>query len=162
MNKRSILMAVGIAAVALLASACSIDVERNADGSLQVEGVITEADLAAELERDPQNENVSVDVGDGYMFVTADHTELDGSTHAISFRADLGVAENTLTVEVSEATWDEFPIPQPFVDQFNAELARAIERAARQHPDAALLSVDLSGDELAMEWRIETPESKGS
>ena len=162
MRKRSILTAVGIAALALVASACSIDIERNADGSLQVDGVITEQSLAAELERDPKNENVTVDILDGYFVVAADHTEFDGSTHAIAFRADLGVADGTLTVEISEATWDDFPIPQSFVDQFNAELARAIERAARQHPDATLIAVSVGGDEVAMEWRIETPESRGS
>ncbi len=162
MGKRSIFMAVGLATVALVVSACSIDVERNADGSLQVDTVITEQSLAAELERDPQNDNVSVDILDGYIVATADHTGIEGDTHAVSFRADVGVEDGTLTVQVSEVTFDGFPIPQSFVDQWNAELARAIERAARQHPDASLLSVSLSGDELAMEWRIETPESKGS
>ena len=162
MGKRSILTAVGIAALALVASACSIDVERNADGSLQVDAVVTEQSMAAELERDPFNENVVVDIADGYLTASADRKGLGGNTNFVSFRADLSVAGETLTVSVSEATFDGFPIPESIVAQWNDDLARAIERAARQHPDAELVSVTLANDELAMEWRIETPESKGS
>lgn len=162
MGTRSILTAAGIAAFALIVGACSIDVERNADGSLQVDAVITEASLAAELENDPFNENVTVDITDGYLLATVDRIDASGEADAVAFRADLGVADGHLTVIVSEATFDGFPIPETFVERWNAELARAIERAARQHPDAELISVELAGDELSMEWRIETPESTGS
>ena len=162
MGKRSILTAVGIAALALVASACSIDVERNADGSLNVDTVITEQSMAAELERDPRNENVVVDIVDGYIVASADHTGPGGRSNEVSFRADLGVANDRLTATVSEATFDGFPIPDSFVEQWNENLARAIERLAAQHPDASLVSVSLGDDELAMQWRIETPESKGS
>ncbi len=162
MNTKSMSMAVGVAAVALLASACSIDVARNADGSLQVDAVISEESLAGELERDPQNENVTVDIRDGFVLVTADRTDVRGVTGAVAFRADLGVADDHLTVTVSDAQFDGFPIPDTVVARWNEGLANAIERAARRHPDAALLAVDLAGDELALEWRVETPDSKSS
>ena len=161
MGKRSILTAVGIAALALVASACSIDVERNADGSLNVDTVITEQSMTTELERDPCNENVVVDIADGYIVASADRLGRGGSTNTISFRADLGVAGDRLTASVSEATFDGFPIPESLVEQWNEDLARAIERLAGQHPDASLVSVSIGDDELAMQWRIETPESKG-
>lgn len=162
MNTKSMSIAVGVAAVALLAGACSIDVERNADGSLQVDAVISEESLATELERDPQNENVVVDIRTGFLLVTTDRTDVRGVTSAVAFRADLGVSDDHLTVTVSDATFDGFPIPDSLVEQWNEGLATAIERAARRHPDASLQAVDLAGDELALEWRVDTPASKDS
>lgn len=160
MGKRTILTTVGIAAFALVASACSIDIERNTDGSLQVDGAITEAGLAAELERDPLNENVTVDIQDGFVLVGADRLDPAGGTNAVAFRVEVGVDAGHLDVAVSDATFDGFPIPEPFVEHWNRDLARALERASERHPDATLLSVDVGGGELAFEWRIETPESR--
>jgi hypothetical protein len=162
MGKRTILTAVGIAAFALVASACSIDIERNADGSLQVDGVITESSLAAELERDPLNQSVAVDIQEGFVLVEADRVDPAGGSNAVAFRVDVGVADGHLDVVVSEATFDGFPIPEPLVEHWNGDLARALERAGNRHPDATLLSVDVGGDELAFEWRIETPESRAN
>ncbi len=161
-RKKTLLVAVGIGLFALVAAACSIDVERNADGSLQVEAVVTEASLAAELERDALNEAVTVDIRDGYIQAEVDRLDPQGGSNAVAFRADVGVADEHLSVEVSEATIDGFPIPESFVDAWNGELARALERAGRRHPDASLVSVATAGDELTMEWRIETSESQGS
>ncbi len=163
MGKRTtILTAVAIAAFALVASACSIDIERNADGSLQVDAVVTEASLAAELERDPLNENVVIDIQDGFITAEADRIDPNGGSNAVSFRVDVGVADGGLTVVVSDATIDGFAIPQALVEHWNGDLARALERASRRHPDASLVSVSVGGDELTMEWRLDTPESKGN
>lgn len=162
MGRKSALVAAGIGLFALVASACSIDIERNADGSLQVEGVISEASLAAELERDQHNENVAVDIRNGYLAVDVDRIDPRDGRHDVSFRADVAAVDGGLQVVVSEATYDGFTIPESFVADWNAELADALERASRRHPDASLVSVTVGGDELAMEWRIETPESKGS
>ena len=160
MQRRKIMLAVSVAAVALLAGACSIDVERNADGSLAVSAVMTEQSIQQELEQDPQNDNVVVDIVDGYILVEADRTERNGTTAAVSFRADIALENDDLVVEVSDATYDGFSIPQSFVDLWNDGLAQALRRAANQHPDASLLSVELANDEMATEWRLETPDSR--
>ena len=44
--KNRMLLATGLAALGLFAGACQLDVERNADGSLQIEAIIAEADIA--------------------------------------------------------------------------------------------------------------------
>lgn len=120
----------------------------------------TESSLAAELERDPLNENVVVDVQEGYVLVEVDRLDAAGSANAVAFRVDVGVADGHLDVAVSKATFDEFPISEPMVEHWNRDLARALERASSRHPDATLVSVAVGGDERAFEWRIETPESR--
>ena len=162
MGRKSTLLAAGIGLFALVASACSIDIERNADGSLQVDAVVSEASLAAELERDQHNESVVVDIQDGYIAVDVDHIDPRDGRHDVAFRADVAAVDGGLEVVVSDATYDGFTIPESFVADWNAELAEALERASRRHPDASLVSVTTGSDELAMQWRIETPESKGS
>lgn len=162
MGRKSTLLAAGIGLFALVASACSIDVERNADGSLRVDAVVSESSLAAELERDPHNENVVVDVMDGFILVEADRIDARNRQIDVAFRADVSAEGGGLAVVVSDATFDGFSIPQSFVAEWNEALAAALERASRRHPDATLVAVSVGGDELAMKWRIETPESRGS
>jgi hypothetical protein len=160
MGKAKIALAASVAALALFASACSIDVERNADGSLGVAAVMTEESLETEIERDPQNESVELEITDGYVLAEVARIERDGRRALVTFRADIGLQDGDLVVAVSDAEYDGFPIPQSFVQVWNEELARALRTAANQHPDAALLSITVDDGQIATEWRLETPESQ--
>ena len=60
--------------LAVSTSACSIDVDRNADGSLQVSTTISETSLASEIEAgiaNPAIEDVDVNLPDGFVDVSA-------------------------------------------------------------------------------------------
>ena len=72
MNK--MFLVAGLAAFGLIAGACQLDVERNTDGSLQIEAVISEADIATEiaLGMEAEEGTVSVDLKNGYALVEAE------------------------------------------------------------------------------------------
>ena len=159
-------MLVAVTAFALLLGACSIDVERNADGSLQIETVLTEESLANEIAKgidDPDVESMTVDMKDGYALVDivgkSDRDIGDGKD-SISFRVDMFVDDDHLGVEVTNALWNDIEIPQELVDVWNEELAAELEASAKEDPDSTLVAVSLTEDALTMEFRVETDQSK--
>ncbi len=158
-------MLVAVAAFALLAGACSIDVERNDDGSLQIKTVLTEESLASEIAKgidDPNVNFMKVDMKNGYALVEIEAERESGfGVDNISFRVDMFVDDGHLGVNVTEAVWNEIPIPQDLVDIWNEELAAQLEADAKEDPDSTLVAVELTEDALTMEFRHETEESKG-
>ena len=158
-------MLVAVAAFALLAGACSIDVDRNDDGSLQIKTVLTEESLASEIAKgidDPNVNFMTVDMKDGYALVEIEADRESGfGVDNISFRVDMFVEDGHLGVNVTEAVWNEIPIPQELVDIWNEELAAQLEADAKEDPDSTLVAVDLTENALTMEFRHETEESKG-
>ncbi len=157
-------MLVVVTAFALLAGACSIDVERNEDGSLQLTTVLTEESLANEIAKgidDPNVNYMTVDMKDGYALVEIEADRESGfGVDNISFRVDLFVDNGHLGVNVTNAVWNEIPIPQELTDIWNEELAAQLEADAKEDPDSTLVAVELTEDALTMEFRHETEESK--
>lgn len=159
-----IIMLVAVAAFALVAGACSIDVARNDDGSLQIDTVLTEESLANELAKgidDPNVEHMAVDMKNGYALVDIEAKRDSGvGVDTISFRVDVFVDDGHLGVNVTEAVWNDVPIPQELTDIWNEELAAELEADAKEDPDSTLIAVEISEDALTMEFRVETDESK--
>lgn len=157
-------MLAAVATFAVLAGACSIDVERNEDGSLQIETVLTEESLANELAKgidDPNVKFMTVDMKDGYALVEIEADRESGfGTDNISFRVDMFVDDGHLGVNVTEAVWNDIPIPQELTDIWNEELARELEADAKEDPDSTLVAVEITENDLRMEFRHETEESK--
>lgn len=158
-------MLVAVAAFALVAGACSIDVERNDDGSLRVETVLTEESVKNEITKgvdDPQVNYLHLDMKPGYALVDMERERDSGfGVDTISFRIDLRVEDGHLAADVTDAVWNDVPIPQELVDIWNEELAAQLEAEGKEDPDSTLVAVALSEDALTMEWHIETDESKG-
>lgn len=161
---KKISMMVAVAAFALLAGACSIEVERNDDGSLQIQTVLTEESLANELARgidDPNVESMTVDMKDGYALVEMEaKSEWGDGTDTVSFKVEMFVVDGHLGVNVTEAVWNDIEIPQELTDLWNEELAKELEEGAKEDPDSTLVAVELAEDSLTMEFRHETDESK--
>ena len=157
-------MLVAVAAFALLAGACSIDVERNDDGSLQIESVLTEESVKNEIAKgvdDPPVTYLTIAMKEGYALVDMERARDSGiGVDNISFRVDLFVDEGHLGVNITEAVWNEFPIPQELVDIWNEEMAVELEEEGKKDPDSTLVAVNLSETALTMEWHVETDESK--
>jgi len=157
-------MLVAVAAFALLAGACSIDVERNDDGSLQIETVLTEESLATELAKgmdDPNVESMTVDMKDGYALVEMEAlSEWGDGLDEVSFKVEMFVVDGHLGVNVTEAVWNDIEIPQELTDIWNEELAKELEEGAKEDPDSTLVAVELTENDLTMEFRLETDESK--
>ncbi|MCP4964651.1 MAG: hypothetical protein GY926_05405 [bacterium] len=154
-----------VAAFALVTGACSIDVERNADGSLEIETVLTEESVKNEIAKgidDPQVNFLTIDMKPGYALVDMERDRDSGiGVDAISFRVDLRVEDGHLAVDVTEAVWNDFPIPQELVDIWNEEIAADLEAEGKKDPDSTLVAVSLSEDALTMQWHVETAQSQG-
>ncbi len=161
MGTKKMLLVTALTALAVAASACTIDVERNSDGSLQISSLMTADSLAAEFERDPRNDRVTVEIQDGFMLVDAAGTERNGDEFIASFRVDLGLSGDVLTVDISDAVYNGWTIPADVVQRWEDAIAAELTKAARDNPNATLVSVIADGGQIAMEWRIDTRESRG-
>lgn len=159
------MMLAAVAAFALLAGACSIDVARNDDGSLEVETVLTEESVKNEIAKgvdDPQIKYLTVDMKPGYVLVAMERVRDSGiGIDEVSFRVDLSVEDGHLAADVTDAVWNDFPIPQELVDIWNEELAAGLEEEGKKDPDSTLSVVTLTEDSLTMQWHVETAQSKG-
>ena len=164
MMKR-VLLAGLLAAFSLVVTACQLDVERNDDGSLQIEAVIAEDDIAKEIAlgiaEDPDAESVTVDLEDGYALIEAVGKNGFGNrTETVSFRLDLFVVDGHLGAEVSDAVWNGIDIPEEMVELWNEELAAELEAGAKEDPDSTLVAVEITEDQVRFEFRVETEQSK--
>lgn len=157
-SNKKLLVAV-LAALALLASACSVNIERNDDGSLQVDGEITADSLATEFERDPENNSVEVKIDDGVMWLDVEGVDENGD-YVANLRVELAVEDGTLVVDITEAFYNGWPVPEEIRNDFNKEIAKEIKKAVNQNPDATLLSLVVEEGKIVTEWRVETQDSK--
>ncbi|MFW2339197.1 MAG: hypothetical protein ACN4GK_04035 [Acidimicrobiia bacterium] len=159
MRSRKTLLMAAIAALALLLSACSVNIERNQDGSLQVDGEITAESLAAEFERDPDNNSVDVSIDDGVLWLDVEGVDENGD-YVANLRVELTVTDGTLAVDITEAFYNGWTVPEEIRDEFNKEIAKEIKKAVNQNPDATLLSLVADDGRITTEWRVDTKDSK--
>jgi ABC-type glycerol-3-phosphate transport system substrate-binding protein len=160
MRSTKVLMVAVLTALALLASACSIDVERNDDGSLRIDGEITAESLAAEFERDPENNSVDVAIKDGVMLIDVAGVDENGE-YVANLRVELSAGDGTLVVDITEAFYNGWTVPDKIRDEFNKAIAKEIRKAVQENPDAALVSLVADDGKIVTEWRVETEDSKG-
>ena len=157
-SKKTFLIAV-VAALALMLSACSVNIERNNDGSLQIDGEITAESLATEFERDPQNESVEVTIDGGVLLFDVEGVDENGE-YVANLRAELSVEDGVLVVDITEAFYNGWTVPEGIRDEFNKGIAKEIKKAVNQNPDATLLSLVADDGKIVTEWRVETKDSK--
>jgi hypothetical protein len=162
MKTRMLLIAV-VGTLSLFTAACQLDVERNADGSLQIEAVIEESDIATELEFGTgEDEMVTVDLKDGYALIAVEGPSESGRrVDTVSFRLELFVEGDHLGATATEAVWNGIDIPQELVDIWNEELAAELEAEAKEDPDSTLVDVEITETQIRFEFRVETEHSKG-
>jgi len=155
-----LLMVMGLAV-----SACSVEIERNTDGSLAVESSMTGDALQDELEAaiaDPLVREFTADLHDGYILVTSERERvMSDGTDTMTFRLDLGVSDGHLTATVSDALLNDLPIEEERVAVWNERIATKLGRSGQRNPNSTLQAVTVSEDGLTMTWRIETSRSRG-
>ena len=151
--KNRIYLIVALVAFGLLASACRIDVERNDDGSLQIEAVISESEIATEIDLGMEEEGeVTVDLRNGYALIRAEGPAEWGD--------GTDVVDGHLGAEVTEAVWNGIDIPQEMVEMWNEALAAELEASAKEDPDSTLAEVEIKNKTLRFVFRVETEHSK--
>jgi hypothetical protein len=155
-----LLMVMGLAV-----SACSVEIERNTDGSLAVESSMTGDALQDELEAaiaDPLVREFTADLHDGYILVTSERERvMSDETDTMTFRLDLGVSDGHLTATISDAQLDDLPIEEERVAVWNERIATRLERSGQRNPNSTLQAVTVSEDSVTMVWRVETARSRG-
>ena len=161
MRSTKVMMVAILAALALFTSACSIDIERNADGSLQIDGQVTADSLAAEFERDPKNNSVDVAINDGVLWIDVEGVDENGE-YVANLRVELRADDGVLVVDITEAFYNGWTVPEGIRTAFNDAIAREIRKAVADNPDATLVSLVADDGKIVTEWRIETEDSKGS
>lgn len=150
---------IAMAALAVLVSACSIDVEANPDGSLTVQSVLLESDMQEAIGYtidDPEVERLDIEFFDGYA--TVDGRGVDsrtGDVNEVSFEVRLSVVDGHLGADISNGIWNGFEMPRWIVEAWNEAIARQLEAEGRKDPNSTLTSVTLTDDALTMEWRVE-------
>lgn len=160
MRSTKVMMVAVLAVLALFASACSIDIERNADGSLQIDGEITADSLATEFERDPENNSVDVAINDGVMLIDVEGVDENGE-YVANLRVELSADDGVLVVDITEAFYNGWTVPDGIRDAFNTAIAQEIKKAVVENPDATLVSLVANDGRIVTEWRVETQDSKG-
>lgn len=155
-SKRTLAVA-AFAALAVLVSACSIDVERNDDGSLGITGEISAESLAAEFERDPQNDSVEVSIDEGVMFVDVEGVDENGD-YIADLRVELRAVEGAPHVDITDAHYNGWEVPDKLREQFNKAISKEIKKAVKENPDATLVSLVADDDRIVTRWRVETDD----
>lgn len=165
MKAQRILIAALLVAVLGVLSACSINLDRNADGSLNATVSMTEqqmnSELALALDGRPNMKNITAAMQNGYINVSGERErENDGQTDQFSFRLDLGVSDGHLSATISDFKINGIAASDDRISQWNEKIANRLQANAEKHPNRTLESVSISGDELTLVYRIETPRSK--
>lgn len=149
---------------ALIVSACSINIDRNEDGSLRLETTMTEEAIKTQIKAalaDPAVQDLEVDLREGYILVTGERKrDTDFKTDTMSFRLDLGASEGHMTAVISDAQINGIPIAQERVATWNERMAAKLESAGQKNDSSTLEAVTVNSDAVTMIWRVETQGSR--
>ena len=155
----------GLGLMVLVTSACTVDIDRNSDGSLSVAGRMSAESLQEEIElalKDPLIEDLSVELRDNHILVTGERSRVNGGEiDEISFRLDLRGEDGDLGAEISDAVVNDHPVDQDRVDMWSERLERNLTRASQRRPHSSLTGVQITAGSVVMIWRIETAQSRG-
>lgn len=167
MIKNRMMLAGLVAALGLITSACQIDIERNTDGSFQVEAVISEADIATEIAfgiDDVDAETLAIDLRAGHALFQATGPNEDDPTQTdtVTFRLELFVVDGHLGAEISDAIWNGIDVPEQFVAEWNDEIAGDLERSARKDKDSTLVAVVITDDQVRFEFQVDPQGSRSN
>jgi hypothetical protein len=162
---KTVLIVVAAALVSLALSACSIEIDRNLDGSLRLEVNLPETTIQDEISAaldDPLISELQADLDGGSIQIAAQRKRPGADVlDQITFQLNLGVSDGHLTALVSEAMLNDWPLDESTVSTWNERLGTKLERAARRNPNAKLETVTVSDEAVDFIWRIETDRSRG-
>jgi hypothetical protein len=152
----------GLVALASLLSACSIDLERNADGSLTATTAIDGESLEEEMElaldyNDSLVQNVEAVLQDGSIDMTVERVHPDTSgVDTLTFDMILGVDDGQLTVAFSDVQLNGEAAPDEAVERWSTRIANRLSSYQTNNDRRRLESVTVTPDAVTMVWHIET------
>jgi hypothetical protein len=168
-SAHKILLLVGMIGFGALLSACTINLERNPDGSLTATSTMSELELQEEIElalseRDTLVKEISIDIKNDTIDVTMQRERPDGSqVDEITFSMTLGVSNGALDVTISDVLINgETPKDQERMERWSERIARRLEEKTRRGPNRTLQSVEVKNKQVTMVWHVETRRSRPS
>jgi hypothetical protein len=152
----------GLVALASLLSACSIDLERNADGSLTATTAIDGESLEEEMElaldfNNSLAQNVEAVLQDGFIDMTVERAHPDNSgVDTLTFDMILGIDDGQLTVTFSDVQLNGEAAPDEAVERWSTRIANRLSSYQSNNDRRRLESVTVTPDAVTMVWHIET------
>jgi hypothetical protein len=163
-NKRLAIASCLLIAIWMTLSSCGLNIDRNPDGSLNVEVNMSEEAIQAEIEAaiaDPLMREFEADLNSGYILVSAERERVSSDvTDTLTFRLDLGISDGHLTATISDTRLDGIPVSEEHEAVWNERIATQLERAGQRNPDSSLQAVTITEDDITMLWRVETWRSR--
>lgn len=148
----------------IMISACSMQVDRNADGSLTAEATLSEESVQGEIEAgldDPLILALHAELHDGWVQVSGERARpLGEGTDEFTFELRLSAQEGHLASALSEVKIGGRMVDERLVAAWNERLAHRLAGAGRRSPNVSLQSVRVSEQSLTFVWRVETPRSR--
>jgi len=165
---RKLLLPLLIGALALLLSACSVDIARNSDGSLTAAATMGLADLESELEgafsyHNTQVRNVDVSAQGGALAVTMERERAaqPGTFDTLSYLMTPGIEDGGLVITLSDVLVNGQPADPEKVSEWQERITERLAGRRENRPNATLQSVSVTEDGLEMVYRIEARRSQG-
>ncbi|MFN8528344.1 MAG: LmeA family phospholipid-binding protein [Anaerolineae bacterium] len=153
-----------VIASALMIAGCrgNINVQRGADGSLNVTVTLSEADVNAAItdalntSANPLFRNPSVDLQSGQIVINGEHDRRDGGGRISgSVTVTPSVTNGVLSITVSSLNVEGLAATDAEVQAFNARIQEALARRVnRDHPNVALNAVTVSDTEMVIELNL--------
>ncbi len=165
-KKMSVWILGGVLILGLLLSACSIELQRNEDGSLSATTIIGGAELESEIELalsfgDSRVKNVDLALQAGEIDVSVERQRRDADqVDELSFTMALSAEDGGLVIEISDVELNGEPAPDEFVERMSQRIVRRLARFKENHPRRSLQSVSVRPEGVEMVWRLETRYSQ--
>lgn len=102
---------------------------------------------------------MEVAIEDGVMWVDVEGVDENGKYEA-NLRVELTADNGALLVDITEAFYNGWTVPEKIRNEFNQAIATEIGKAAADNPDATLVSLVADDGKIVTEWRVETQDSK--
>lgn len=165
-NRKALWILVGVLITSVLASACSIDLQREDDGSLTATTKINGESLERELElalsyAQSRITDVKIALRNGAVDATLERERQDdGHVDTLSFTMALSAADGGLVVTLSDVLINGEPADEELVAKMSERIAERLMRYKENHPRRSLQSVTVTPVEVTMVWHIETRYSQ--
>jgi len=112
---------------------------------------------------DPQIENITVQLKQGYIDVSAERKRLNSDrTDTLTFRLDLGASNGHLTATISNALLEGQAVEADRVELWNEHIANRLANFNQRRPNSSLQSVNVTSEAVTMTWHVETARSQSN
>lgn len=144
----------------MLVSACTfgnVNIERNADGTLNIQVALTESDVTSILQNATQAagnrfvENVTADLQNGQIVLNGDYLQNDGTRVPGNITLQAGVTDGVPTVTVTSVNVSGFAADDTRIQELNQRIAAALgSRGVRDNANGKITAISITDTALTI------------